>query len=172
MSTGEITDYFDENGNHQGSMLRVKAEQNNLVIQNVIIFVFNSLGKVWIQKRPMSKNHFPGLWDVSACGAVQSGEAPVDAAKREQLEEMGFNSDLHFVETFQNRFTGHDGRPTQRLSHLFIGISDEVPEANEEVDEFVALPHGELIEKVKAFPNEYIPSFSDEIERAVTAYEE
>lgn len=172
MSSGEITDYFDENGNHQGSMLRAEAEINNLVIQNVIIFVFNSLGKVWIQKRPMSKNHFPGLWDVSACGAVHSGEEPLEAANREQQEEMGFVSELHFVETFMNKFSGHDGHPTQRLSHLFVGISDEIPEPNEEVDEFVILPQDELIERVKTKPDEYIPSFLDEIERAVIAYEE
>jgi isopentenyl-diphosphate delta-isomerase len=172
MSSGEITDYFDEDGNHQGSMLRAEAEQNNLVIQNVIVFVFNSLGKVWIQKRPMSKNHFPGLWDVSACGAVQSGEKPLDAAGREQEEEMGFSSELHFVETFMNKFTGHDGRPTMRLSHLFVGISEEIPEPNEEVDEFIALPHEELVEYVRLKPDEYIPSFLDEIERAVIAYEE
>ena len=47
-----------------------------------------------------------------------------------------------------------------------------MPEPNEEVDEFIALPHTALVEKVKAKPDEYIPSFLDEIERAVIAYEE
>lgn len=170
MSSGEITDFFDEQGNHQGSMSRSKAESDNLVIQNVIVFVFNSLGKVWIQKRPMNKNHFPGLWDVSACGAVHRGEQPLEAAKREQLEEMGFNSDLHFVETFMNKFKGHDSLPTQRLSHLFVGVSDETPAPNEEVDEFLAVPHAELRAKVAKEPGSYIPSFLTELDKATAAF--
>jgi len=49
---------------------------------------------------------------------------------------------------------------------------DKVPEPNEEVDEFVAISRSVLVEKVKTKPDEYIPSFLDEIERAVIAYEE
>jgi isopentenyl-diphosphate delta-isomerase len=109
---------------------------------------------------------------VSACGAVLTAEKALDAAKREQLEEMGFNSELHFVETFMNKFTGQDGQPTQRLSHLFVGISDEIPEANDEVDEFVAVPHAELREQVVKQPAEYIPSFLIELDKATAAYKE
>ncbi len=171
MSNKEIIDVVNEEGQVVDTITREEAELNNHTIQNVIVFVFNSLGKVWIQKRPMSKNHFPGLWDVSACGAVLTAEKSLDAAKREQLEEMGFNSELQFVETFMNKFTGHDGQPTQRLSHLFIGISDEIPEPNEEVDEFLAVPHAELRQQIVKDPAKYIPSFLIELDKATAAFE-
>lgn len=172
MSCKEIIDVVDDSGQVVDTVSREEAELNNRTIRNVIVFVFNSLGKVWIQKRPMHKNHFPGLWDVSACGAVHTGEKPLDAAKREQLEEMGFSCNLHFVETFMNKFVGHDGLPTQRLSHLFIGISDELPEPNDEVDEFLAIPHAELKKQVVKEPSSYIPSFLVELDKATTAFEE
>lgn len=170
MSSKEIIDVVDDSGQVVDTITREEAELNNRSIQNVIVFVFNSLGKVWIQKRPEHK-HFPGQWDVSACGAVHSGEKPQEAAEREQLEEMGFSSKLHFVESFINKFTGHDGKPTQRLSHLFVGVSEEIPAPNDEVDEFQAIPHAELRERVLQEPSDYIPSFLLELDKATDALE-
>lgn len=172
MKSQEIIDVVDDQGQVIDTISREEAELNNRTIQNVIVFVFNSVSKVWIQKRPMNKNHFPGLWDASACGAVHAGEQPLDAAWREQLEEMGFNSELLFIETFLNRFTGDDGRPTQRLSHLFISLSNEIPITNEEVEEFLSIQHAELREWVVEKPTEYIPSFLVELDKAITAFEE
>lgn len=167
----EITEIFNADGDIIGTMSREEAEQNNHIIQNVIVFVFNSLGKVWIQKRPMNKNHFPGLWDVSACGAIHAGEDKLQAAEREQAEEMGFVSELHFVETFMNEFSDETGRETRvRLSHLFVGISDELPHDTDEVDEFAALPFTELSKRVDSNPEEYIPSFKLELDKAIEAY--
>jgi isopentenyl-diphosphate delta-isomerase len=166
----EMIDVVDDKGQVIDTITREEAELNNRAIQNVIVFVFSSFGKVWIQKRPKHKNHFPGLWDVSACGAVHSGEKPQDAAEREQLEEMGFTSDLHFVETFINKFIGHNGQPTQRLSHLFVGISEEIPAANDEVDEFQAIPHSKLRKNIVQNQNKYIPSFLIELDKAVAAF--
>lgn len=173
MSSGEILDVVDDEGNIVNTISREEAERDNHTIENVIVFVFNSLGKVWIQKRPMSKKHYPGLWDVSACGAIVSGEDKMAAAQREQLEEMGFASELRFVETFLNVFPDEEGTAMRkRLSHLFIGISDQVPEANDEVDEFLALLHEELRQLVVNKPDEYIPSFLIELDKAVEAYVE
>jgi isopentenyl-diphosphate Delta-isomerase len=167
----EITEILNADGDIIGTMTREEAEQNNHIIQNVIVFVFNSQGKVWIQKRPIAKKHYPGLWDVSACGAMHAGEDKRKAAEREQAEEMGFVSELHFVETFMNEFPDETGKETRvRLSHLFVGISDEQPHNTEEVDEFRALSYDELSERVKAKPEDYIPSFKVELDKAIDAY--
>lgn len=172
MPDNEIIDIFDKEGIYIGSMARHEAERDNHVIQNVIVFVFNSLGKVWIQKRPNKPNkHYPGLWDVSACGAIHTGEEPLAAAKREQQEEMGFVSDLRYVETFMNTFPDEAGKNTrQRLSHLFIGESEELPQPNEEVDEFLATPYKELRQQVIDNPQYYIPSFLLELDKAIAAF--
>ncbi len=171
MSAGEVTDVFNEDGDLIGSMSREQAEQDNHIIQNVIVFVFNALGKVWVQKRPMSKKHYPGLWDVSACGALHSGEEPLAAAKREQMEEMGFVSDLKEVETFINVFPDETGDTMRtRLSHLYIGVSEEIPRLSDEVDEFRSVPFDELRRSVAENPEEYIPSFLLELNKAIAAF--
>lgn len=172
MDKVEMIDVVDENGNVIDTMSREKTEHLNHLIQNVIVFVFNSKGEVWIQKRPMSKKHFPGLWDVSACGAVGSGEKPEIAALRETKEEMGFSPELKFVESFLNVFPGRDGQTYRRLSHLYIGRSEEIPKTNEEVDDFKAVPRAELREQVVKEPDNYIPSFLVELDKATTAFKE
>jgi len=60
-----------------------------LMHRAVHILVFNSSGELFIQKRSMSKDNDPGLWDSSAAGHVDSGEDYYDCAIRELGEELG-----------------------------------------------------------------------------------
>lgn len=173
MTNHEIIDIVDDAGNVTGTVSRTEAEKENRTIQNVIVFVFNSLGRVWVQKRPMHKRDYKGLWDVSACGAVLSGEDKQVAAEREQQEEMGFTSDLQYVDSFINVFPDEtDTETRKRLSHVFVGIDDQVPQPNEEVDEFKAWEPGELKTDIKERPEAYIPSFMTELDIALAGYRE
>ncbi|PIS41357.1 MAG: hypothetical protein COT25_03535 [Candidatus Kerfeldbacteria bacterium CG08_land_8_20_14_0_20_42_7] len=109
MSTEEFLEIMDDKCRVIGTVIRQEAERANYITQNVLVFVFTQDRHLWIQKRPMSKKHFPGMWDISACGGMLKGEQPQQSAHREQKEEMGFSSDLRFVETFLNEFPGEDG---------------------------------------------------------------
>ena len=51
----------------------------------VHVCVFNSNGKMLLQRRVLSKDRYPGMWDVSAGGFVHAGESSADAVKRELL---------------------------------------------------------------------------------------
>ena len=136
MSKHEIIDVLNEDGEVIDTVSREQAERDNHITENVLVFVFNSLGRVWVQLRPQSKNHYPGKWDISACGGVLSDETNEQAAHRETLEEMGIEVDLHYVESFLNVFPGDNGEKRKRLSHLYVGISDKQPQISDEVDEF------------------------------------
>jgi isopentenyl-diphosphate delta-isomerase len=166
----EMVDVVNESGMVVGTMSREESETLNHLIQNVIVFIFNSKGEVWIQKRPTTKKHFPGLWDVSACGAIFSGEAPDTAAERETVEETGIKLALSHAETFLNIFPGHDGQTFRRLSHLYIGLSNEKPKENVEVDEFKAVPYKQLEKEVTKNPSQYVSSLLIELQKAVLAY--
>lgn len=122
MAQTEMIDVVDESGKVIDTMSLEETEHLNHLIQNVIVFIFNSKGEVWIQKRPMNKKHFPGLWDVSACGAVSSGESPNNAAKRETKEEMGISPKLKFAESFLNVFPGHDGKHSAVYRIFTLGL--------------------------------------------------
>ena len=51
--------------------------------------MFNARGEVFLQKRSMTKDTFPGAWDSSASGHLDSGESYDACAVRELREEIG-----------------------------------------------------------------------------------
>ncbi|MCW1908159.1 MAG: NUDIX domain-containing protein, partial [Candidatus Saccharibacteria bacterium] len=124
---------------------------------------------------PMSKNHYPGRWDITACGGVVNGQddSPLEAAVRETAEETGIDGiDLVFVEEFLNEFPGDNGENRRRWSSLFIGITDIKPVANGiEVVQFQSGYPYELREDATTNPDNYVPSFVFEIEKAERAYQ-
>lgn len=99
-----------------------------------------------------------------------SGETNEQAAHRETLEEMGIEVELHHVESFLNVFPGDNGEERKWLSHLYVGISDEQPQANNEVDEFKQWEPNELRADVKAHPDAYVPSFIVELDKAIKGF--
>jgi|GEM_PF-1014165 len=171
MSLGEMVDILDDNGLVIATIPRAEAEAHNHTTQNVLVFVFNSRGEVWLQLRPKSKNHYPGMWDVSACGGLMSGEEPEAAAMRELNEETGLaNVTLYYVETFMNVFPGDNGEERRRLSHVYISQSEGEPQPNEEVDAFKLWNPSDLLGDIDVHPNMYIPSIAAELQIALRGY--
>ena len=167
MSEIELVDVFDESGEQTGTVTREVAESMNHSINIVIVFIFNSLGEVCIQKRPQDKT-FGGMWDASACGAVKKGEEPEDAALREQREEMGYVSGLMLVDSFTNVSVSNDGQQERKLlAKLFIGQDDRVPEPNADVDEFQKHNPAALLELIAREPDLYVPTLGPELIRAI-----
>ena len=58
------------------------------------ICIFNSKNQMLIQRRNLDKKNWPGLWDFSVGGCVQSGETTKQAATRELKEELGLSHDF------------------------------------------------------------------------------
>jgi 16S rRNA (adenine1518-N6/adenine1519-N6)-dimethyltransferase len=58
----------------------------------VHVLVFDSRGRIFLQKRSMTKDTFPGAWDSSASGHLESGEDYAACAERELREELGWSA--------------------------------------------------------------------------------
>ena len=76
-----------------------------------MIVVFSSDGRMLIQKRKETKAGWPGMWDISAGGAVTSGEDSALGAERELFEEIGIRHSFKGV------------RPRFSISHK-LGFAD------------------------------------------------
>ena len=82
----DVVDIFDR---VVGLAPRHYIHANKLFHRAIHVFVFNSKGEVFLQKRSMSKDSAPGKWVSSCSGHVDTGEYYFDAAVRELGEEIG-----------------------------------------------------------------------------------
>jgi isopentenyl-diphosphate Delta-isomerase len=86
----EIFDIVNEQDEVIGQMPRREVHRQGLRHRAVHVLVFNSRGEVFLQKRSMMKDNFPGTWDSSAAGHLDTGETYDACALREVKEELGF----------------------------------------------------------------------------------
>lgn len=87
----EIFDVVNEHDEVVGRERRSEVHRRGLMHRAVHVLVFNSRGEVFLQKRSMTKDRQPGLWDSSASGHVDCGEDYDACALRELREEIGLN---------------------------------------------------------------------------------
>ena len=85
----EFFDIVNERDEPVGRALRRDVHAQKLWHRAVHILVFNAAGEVFLQKRSMTKDMSPGLWDSSCAGHVDAGEEYDAAAIRELGEELG-----------------------------------------------------------------------------------
>lgn len=89
----ELLDVVDENDRVVDTRKRGEIHALGLMHRAVHILVFNNEGDLFLQKRSMTKDECPGLWDTSAAGHVNSGEEYLACAQRELHEELGIYID-------------------------------------------------------------------------------
>ena len=85
----EIFDVVNEQDEVIGQRSRSEIHRLGLKHRAVHVLVFNARGELFLQKRSMKKDCFPGKWDSSASGHLDSGETYDACAVRETREELG-----------------------------------------------------------------------------------
>jgi isopentenyl-diphosphate delta-isomerase type 1 len=85
----EIFDIVDAQDRVIGQGTRRDVHAQELWHRAVHVLVFDSRGRVFLQKRSMAKDTSPGCWDSSCSGHVDAGEDYLTAAVRELQEEIG-----------------------------------------------------------------------------------
>ena len=96
----EIFGVVNERDEVIGQQPRSEVHRLGLMHRAVHVLVFNAAGQVFLQKRSMTKDRQPGLWDSSASGHVDAGEDYDACAVRELREEIG----LHLAAAPQRLF--------------------------------------------------------------------
>jgi len=90
----EYLEVVDEDNQVIGIASRQEIHEKGLRHRSVHIFIFNSKGKLYLQKRSPYKDQYPEHWDTSAAGHTDTGESPIEAAQRELMEELGLDAPL------------------------------------------------------------------------------
>lgn len=131
----EYLDVYDSNNKPLG----FKKEKDTVhrdgdYHHTVHIWLLNENDELLLQLRSHDKSNFPGFWDISAAGHVQSGETELQAAVRELHEELGVKakeSDFKFVTV-----VSYCGNQNNEFGYVYLlrckyGINDYVFEDHE-----------------------------------------
>lgn len=127
----EIFPVVDELGNVIGSATRGECHGGSKLLHPVVhLHVFNSKGKLYLQKRPMWKDIQPGKWDTAVGGHVDYGESVEQALRREVGEELGITD---FVPEFVMSYVFESAREKE-LVNTFRTVYDGPVTPTDELD--------------------------------------
>jgi isopentenyldiphosphate isomerase len=120
----ELVDIWDSAGNPTGMVaLKSEAHRNGWFHPTVHIWFHTLSGKLLLQKRAITKDTFPGYWDVSVAGHLGAGENPVAGAIREIQEEIGLevkNSELKQIGICKAIHHHKNGILDCEFHHIFL----------------------------------------------------
>ncbi len=97
----------DEAGNVVDKATRRECHSGSMLLHPVVhLHVFDTQGRLYLQRRSMNKEIQPGKWDTAVGGHVDYGESIDEALHREVREELGitlFEPIHNFTYHFQSR---------------------------------------------------------------------
>lgn len=92
MSSVERVDIVDGEDRVVGSATRAEMRSARLRHRATYILVFNPRGQLFVHRRTMNKDVYPGFYDVVVGGVVREGEGYDEGAARELEEELGIEN--------------------------------------------------------------------------------
>ena len=159
----------DENDHVLGEIAKMKAHQESLLHRAVSVFVFNTDGKMLLQKRAETKYHSPALWTNAACTHPQPGEENSAAAIRRLEEGMGISvREAEKIFDFKYKATLDQGLTEYEYDHVFMIVTDALPNLNpEEVMDYRYIDVNTLKTDVQKNSHKYTAWFKIIIDRAI-----
>ena len=129
---GEELILVDENDNPVGFEKKLGAHENGGKLHRAFsIFVFDTTGKMLLQRRAKQKYHFGGLWTNACCGHPKRGQALRDAVHARLREEFGFDTELREIFSFVYRASDtKSGLTEHEFDHVFYGEFDGESQPN------------------------------------------
>ena len=122
----------DTDNNERGTMEKLEAHRKGVLHRAFSILLFDSSGKILLQKRSQNKYHSAGLWTNTCCSHPLPGETLEMATRRRLHEEMGIDMQPGYSHTFIYRAELDKGLIEHELDHVFMGTYDDAPQINKE----------------------------------------
>jgi isopentenyl-diphosphate delta-isomerase len=153
-----LVDEFDR---EIGVMEKMEAHQRALLHRAFSVFIFDSEGRMLLQRRALLKYHSGGLWTNACCSHPRPGESVLAAAERRLFEELGFSTPLKKVFDFIYKAPLDNGLTEFEFDHVLTGIYDGVPVLDkEEVSEVRLMTLDDIRESLVAHPELYTAWFA------------
>jgi isopentenyl-diphosphate delta-isomerase len=157
MQNSEMVILVDENDNEIGTREKQQAHISGELHRAISVFIFNSEGKMLLQRRAHHKYHSGGLWTNACCSHPRPTEETLAAARRRLSEEMGIDCrELKHAFSFTYKAILDNNLTEHEFDHVFIGKTDQTPKINqEEVCEWKYISMTELEKDILKNPQNY-----------------
>jgi isopentenyl-diphosphate delta-isomerase len=157
----------DKDDQEIGTEEKLRAHRNGGKLHRAFsVFIFNSEGRMLLQRRAAGKYHCPGLWTNACCSHPRPGESSEAAAHRKLKQEMGFDVPLKGAFSFVYKADFSNGLTEHEFDYVFAGTFDGKPQMNpDEADAFKWVDIAKLKKDVAANPDKYTPWFRIVFER-------
>ena len=94
----EILDLVDSDNTVIGTISRGEVHKNpQRIHRHVAVLLVDDQKRILLQKRSLTRVSSPGKWTISVAGHIPAGMDSLDAAHKEMLEEVGFDTSLTFL---------------------------------------------------------------------------
>jgi isopentenyl-diphosphate Delta-isomerase len=150
----------NENDEFLGEMDKIEAHRKGILHRAISVLIFNSKNEWLLQQRAAKKYHSPLLWSNSTCTHPMIGEKTIDASHRRLKEEMGMESSLKELFSFQYRAELDQDMIENEFDHVFIGNTDDVPKINkDEVESYRYISTTDLQAEINDSPENFTEWF-------------
>lgn len=127
----------------------------------IVAFVFDSRGKLLIQRRSKEKMLWPLYWECTIASHPRDGESYIAAGERRLKEELGFTCNLKFLDKFQYAQIYKKVGAEREVCAVLVGeYNGEVNVNKKEVQEYKWIKVEELKEDLVKNPQNYAPWLS------------
>ena len=151
----------DEQDREIGVAGKMEVHQKGQLHRAFSVFIFDSGGRLLLQKRALDKYHSPGLWTNTCCSHPRPGEKTEEAAARRLREEMGFETPLTEIFHFTYRASFENGLVEHEYDHVFAGeYEGPVNPAPEEASEYTYLHLYKINKMLQDNPDQFTPWFN------------
>ena len=160
----EMLIVVDENDNIIDYKSKIECHQGDGILHRAFsLFIFNDQGQLILQKRSDQKLLWPLYWSNSCCSHPRKGETLETATHRRLEQELGLDSELIYLYTFQYQENFKQIGSENELCAVFIGKSNNPVEVNEtEIAEWRYIDPDELTREVADQPENFTPWFKME----------
>ncbi len=158
----------DINDRETGRMEKLEAHRKGILHRAFSVFIFNNGGDMLIHQRADGKYHGGGLWTNACCSHPLPGETLEEAVYRRLGQEMGLTCRVRKAFDFIYRAEVENGLIEHELDHVFVGVTDAVPQPDkEEVQDWKWADPAKILDDIRIHPENYTVWFAMTLQRVL-----